>query len=142
MSGINEDALTWTIGAALVLLWVAGRLGWWKRWYWRSRHAIYPYLPIGVLFLLYPSYSALRSAWSGSPLLLDAGLAVLGVIALWWIIRPPGLIKPAWIRWVEAQPEGAYEKMARAATGGESWGKHVKSKQAVSKWARRLGNRK
>jgi len=63
---------------------------------------------------------------------------VLILLGVWWSLRPPAFIKPAWVRWVETHPKDVRQAMERAATDDPTWEQHVTSQEAVEAWARAL----
>jgi drug/metabolite transporter superfamily protein YnfA len=142
MFGINQQLLMQAFGACFIIAGLAARLGLWKKWYWRTRGAIYGYIPLGLLFILY-AFSTLAEERLGSTYVAYQGVGVLLIVlGLWWSVRPPALVKPSWVRWVEEYPESVREAMVRAVEEGEEWESHVESREAVDAWARGLRARK
>jgi hypothetical protein len=140
--GIDESLLTRIIGAAFVLLWLAARLSLWKRWFWRSPRSVYPYLPIGLVFLVYPEYERAQAAGGTEATVYLAILIALGLIAIWWMIRPPAFVKPDWVRWIQKHPESTYTAMRDLVNEGAEWRDQITDQRAVDRWARRVGRKR
>jgi hypothetical protein len=71
--------------------------------------------------------------------ILYQGLMVLLIaVGLWWSLRPPELVKPTWVRWVEAYPKDVYQAMQKAAEDGEDWEPHVASREDLEAWIKTL----
>jgi hypothetical protein len=139
---INQQVLTIAFGAVFVALGVAARLGVWKSWYWRTRGSVYGYAPLGLAFLVYALRDRVVQALGGNLIVFQGVLALLVLLGLWWSMRAPAFVKPAWILWVEQHPKKAYEAMASAAIGGDDWEPKVASREAVEAWAKELLSKK
>jgi len=126
------------MGVLFVAAWLAGRLGVWKGWYWRTRATPYGYLPLGILFIYYSFHSIVQSQYPGYYVAYQVGAGVLIAVGVWWMVRPPAWVKPAWVHWVERHPKRLYQAMAEAVRSGEAWEKHTESQKAVDAWARSL----
>ncbi len=135
---ISEEILILVLGLGFSMLWVAARAGLWKRWYWRQRRSVYPYLPIGLLFLIYPYQEDLTNLLQVPMIFVRSLPWLLALIALWWIVLPPSFIKPRWVRWVERHPDKVYQAMAESVGRGEVWQEHILSQEAVDRWAKSL----
>ena len=111
----------------------AGISGRWKRWYWNSRRMAFANFPAGILFLL----EAIRqSIADGTPLswvLKGAEVLALAMV-VWWIVRPPKLIIPAWIQTIEAHPRTVYDFMSISVKNKEEWRSKVESPEALEEW--------
>ena len=152
MFSVNQQLLIQALGACFVAVGLAARLGLWKNWYWHSRGLIYSYVPLGLVFILY-SFNDLAAERLGSSyvyqwlsyyVLLYQGLIVLLIIVgIWWSGRPPGFVKPTWVRWVEGYPKKVYKALARAVEEGEEdWESHVASQEALEAWVKALRGKK
>ena len=117
---------------------VAARLSLWKGWYWRSRATPYGYAPLGLLFVYYSFQQVVVREYPAHYLAYQIGAGLLIAVGVWWMIRPPGWVKPAWVRWVERHRKPIYTAMVEAIRGGEVWGPHTDSQKAVDAWARVL----
>lgn len=138
MFDINTDVLLRFIGVGFALAWVIVRLGYWKGWYWRTRGGVYAYLPLSVVFYLY-TYRDLAQERLGANFFLYYGVIILlASICVWWSVKPPAIIQPAWIRWIEEYPPRIRKAMTNEAQEDVKWEQNVQSKEAVDAWARRL----
>jgi hypothetical protein len=117
---------------------VGARLGVWKKWYWGTKGAIYGYLPMGLVFLLYGFDSKATARLGSLHIAYQALMVLLGLCGLWWTFRPPAFVKPAWVRWVEAYPQNLYDAMAKAVKQGEAWEAHMASPESVDAWVKSL----
>jgi hypothetical protein len=143
VSGIfNKQVLTWAFGAVFVAMGVAARLGLWKSWYWRTRSSVYGYAPLGLAFFVYAFRDRAVQELGRNFLWYQGLLVLLLLLGLWWSVRPPAFVKPAWILWVERYPKKVYEAMASAAIDGEAWQPKVASPEAVQAWAKELSSKK
>jgi len=104
----------WLFGGAFVIVGVIARFGFWKGWYWRSRGAAYGYVPLGLLFVVYSFSAQAREMLAGRYWLYEVLELALVVIGVWWSMRPPEFVKPAWVRRVETYPPSDREAMAQA----------------------------
>lgn len=138
MFDIDTDTLLRFIGVGFALAWLIVRFGYWKGWYWRTRGGVYAYLPLGVVFYLY-TYQELAQEKLGPNFFIYYGVMILlTLICVWWSVRPPAIIQPTWIRWIEQHPQRIRKAMANEVQNGVDWEKHVLSKEAVDAWARKL----
>lgn len=133
----DPNLLLIAFGFAFIAIWLTMRLGRWKKWYWKSRGGVYGYLPLGFLFLLYAfrEQAAELLGDAFNPLSI-AVFVLLGALAVWFSLRPPAFIKPAWIRWVEAHPKHVINAMRNAVEEEDNWEEHVLSQEAVNQWAK------
>lgn len=138
MLGINQQLLMWMFGAAFAAAGAAARLGRWKKWYWTSRGAVYGYVPLGLLFFVYAFNADAEELLGPHVWLYHAVVVLLIAVGVWWSLRPPAFVKPAWVLWVEEYPQAVQEAMADAAKEDEAWESHVASQEAVSAWAQTL----
>ncbi len=136
MFPIDPRLLLQAFGLIFVGLGAAARLGLWKQWYWKSRGTVFGYIPLGALFLVY-SFNSLAVDRLGSRyFLFQALIGLLIVLGLWWSLRPPALVKPVWVRWLERHPKNVIQAMARAAEEDKDWEQHVVSQEAIDRWAK------
>jgi hypothetical protein len=138
MFDFSMDDLIRLLGIAFALAWLFVRLGYWKGWYWRSRGGVYAYLAFGAMLYLYTYHDRAQEILGENALLYTIIMILLAATCVWWSLRPPPIIKPAWIRWVEAHPKRIRRAMAEEAEELDDWQEKVKSKEAVDKWARSL----
>ena len=142
MFGISQQLLMWMFGAAFIAAGLAARLGRWKNWYWTTRGAVYGYTPLGLLFIVY-SFNGEAQTWpSPYSQLYQVAVVLLIAVGVWWSLRPPAVVKPAWVRWVEVHPQSVWEAMAGAVKDGGEWEFHVASPEAVNAWAKALARKK
>jgi len=135
----DTNLLLQAFGLVFVGLGVVIRLGTWKQWYWGSKNSGYSYFPIGIVFLMY-SFNDQVSAQLGSLSWIYLACYAIPVgVGIWWTVYPPTLIKPQWVRWIEAYPEKAYQAMKKDVLADPRWERHVVSEQSVQAWARSLG---
>ena len=121
LTSLDSPLFFAALGVFFITASVFGITGKWKRWYWTSRKSVYLYLPIGVLFLL-ATLGFWVKAGILSTVLQGAEIVLLG-IAIWWVTSPPGFLKPAWIRTIEAHPKSVYDAMV----GGDKKGRRMAS---------------
>jgi len=142
MFGIDPQFLIQALGFAFIVAGVAARTGTWKNWYWRSRGAVYGYIPLGFLFLLY-SFNAQAEERLGAYYVVYQGIGVLLlVLGVWWSLRPPAFVKPRWVRWIEEYPLKVRKAMQRAVENGDDWESHMTSREAVDAWVKTLRSKK
>jgi hypothetical protein len=126
------------LGLVFVSIGAAARLGLWKQWYWKTRGTVYGYIPLGLLFLIY-AFNDLAAEQLGSRYFLyQIAIGLVLVLGVWWSIRPPGFVKPAWVRWVERHSEAVRQVMGQDADKDKDWERHVASPEAVDAWAKAL----
>lgn len=129
-------------GVIFTGLGLAACLGYWKKWYWQTHGAVYGYIPLGFLFILFAVYQSGNPVFAAYPWLFPTIFALFAAIVVWWSIRPPGFLKPSWIRWVEKHPKGVVEAMRAAVKDQADWSTHLTSQAAVDSWAKSLGGSK
>jgi hypothetical protein len=133
MGGIDPKFLVVFLGFIFLAGGAAGISGRWKRWYFSSRRMAMAYFPAGILFLL----EAVRQSVSdGTPLswVLKGAEILSMAVAIWWIMRPPKFIIPAWIQTIEAHPRAVYDYMAMAVKNKEEWRSKVETPEALEEW--------
>ena len=138
MFNLDPTLLLQAFGLTFLGVGMAVRLGLWKKWYWRTKGSLYSYMPLGTMFLLYSLYEPMKARLGASFWMFQSLFGVLILLGVWWSLRPPAFIKPAWVRWVEAHPKDVRQAMERAATDDSTWEQHVTSQEAVEAWARAL----
>ena len=138
MIKFDPSLLLQAFGLIFLTLGMAARLGIWKKWYWRSKGSMYGYIPLGLLFLLYSFYEPMKARLGASFWMFQSLFGVLILVGGWWSVRPPGFIKPTWVRWIEVYPRDVRQAMERAATDDPSWDQHVTNPEAIEAWARAL----
>lgn len=128
----NTQFLLFFLGICFFAAGVAGISGKWKRWYWTSRRMAFAYLPFGILFLL----AAVGQTITDSTLTLVMQVIEFLVMAItvWWIVRLPQFIIPAWIKMIEARPRTTYDAMAVSVKAKEEWRSKVETPEALEKW--------
>jgi hypothetical protein len=134
----DPELLLQVLGLAFIAVGLAVRMGLWKKWYWKTRGTVYGYIPLGLLFLIY-SFNDLAAERLGSRyFLFQVAIGLVIALGLWWSVRPPELIKPAWVRWVERHSQAVRLVMAQDADQDKEWERHVASPEAVDAWAKAL----
>lgn len=111
----------------------AGITGRWKRWYWNSRRMAFANFPAGFLFLLEAIRQSLPDGTAISWVLKGAELLALAFI-IWWVVRPPKLVIPAWIQTIEAHPRNVYDFMSISVKNKEEWRTKVATPEALEEW--------
>ena len=127
------------LGICFLVAGVAGITGKWKRWYWTSRRMAFAYLPFGLLFLLAAVGQTITDSTITQVIQVIEFLVL--AVAVWWIVRPPQFIIPAWIKMIESHPRSTYDAMAAAVKGKEEWHSKVESPQALEKWIQSIEKR-
>lgn len=117
---------------------LAIRFGYWKSWYWRNVRMVHSYIPLGILIILFGLNDLARERL-GTNYVIYQGITIsIFLVGAWWSIRPPKLILPEWVQWIEAHPKKVVIAMLKAARSGQEWKSKVQSKSAVDSWARSL----
>lgn len=138
MGPLNTQLLVQAFGLVFIGLGLAARLGVWKTWYWQSRGTAYGYIPLGGLFIFFTFFEPLKKILGSYAWLFPVIFALVMSLGIWWTIRPPRLVKPTWVRWVEKYPSYIIEAMKSAAGKDKEWGRFVVSEETVDAWARSL----
>jgi hypothetical protein len=141
MLDIDTEVLLRFVGYGFMVAWVVVRGGLWKGWYWRTRGGVYAYLPLGVVFVLYSYRETIQEALGSNFTWFIVLMFLLGALCIWLSLRPPDLVKPAWVRWIDEHPSRIRKAMAEAVEEGEAWEEHVQSRQAVNRWAQSLARK-
>jgi hypothetical protein len=135
----DTQFLLFLLGICFLAAGAAGITGKWKRWYWNSRRMAFAYLPFGILFLLAAVEQTITDS-TISTVMRVVEFLVLGV-AVWWIIRPPQFVMPAWIKLIESHPKTTYDAMAAAVKAKEEWRSKVETAAALEKWMQTIERR-
>ena len=125
-------------GAIFIALGIAGLLGIWKNWYWRSQRSIYGYIPFGLLFLVSAFEPQIRPRLGGSLWILIAIYTLLLALGIWGFIRPPRFVKPKWVQAIEAQPASVYHAMRKQVKAGENWRRRVSTSEELDAWIKEI----
>jgi hypothetical protein len=141
MFDIDTEVALRFIGFGFMVLWAIVRAGVWKGWYWRTRGGVYAYLPLGVIFVLYTYRDVIEERLGPKYTWFIVFMFLLGAVCFWWSLRPPAIIQPAWVRWVEKHPSRIRKAMADAVEDDEDWEEHVQSRGAVNRWAQSLARK-
>jgi hypothetical protein len=141
MPDIDTDVLLRFVGYGFMVAWVLVRAGLWKGWYWRSRGGVYAYLPLGVVFVLYSYRETIEAALGANFTWFIVFMFLLGALCIWLSLRPPDVVKPAWVRWIDEHPSRIRKAMAEAVEEDDAWEEHVQSRQAVNRWAQSLARK-
>ncbi len=138
MFGIDPSDLIIIIGVGFILLGIAARMGYWKKWYWGTRGGAYAYLPAGLVFILYTYDGYFKESLGSYYFLYWVAIILLVGCCIWWAIRPPAFIKPDWVRWIEKHPRQVKNAMAAEVEAGKAWEDYIISEDAVDQWAKSL----
>lgn len=113
---------------------LAGVLGFWKSWYWRSPRRVYPYIPLGVLFFAAAFDEQMKAALPGNEWIVTAVYVLIFAVVIWFVVATPRWLKPQWIRKIEDQPKNVYAEMARQAQANDDWREKVNDPQKLDAW--------
>lgn len=127
------------LAIGFMLVGLAVHLGFWKGWYWRSRGGAYAYIPMGIVFMMYSYQSFLIEKLGMVPTVVLFFLFV--AIILWFTLKPPEILKPRWVLWVEKYPNKVRRAMTQEVLDGEKWEPWVKSEAEVDAWAARVAKK-
>ncbi len=134
MPSINTTFLLIAFAAVFIGISLTAMTGIYKKWYWKSPRRAYPYLPLGLLFLLAMFDDELKGFFPGNEWIVTAIYAVFMAVVIWFAVAPPRVLKPKWIRIIEEQPPNVYQELARQAEAGEAWMQHVRDEQSLRLW--------
>lgn len=132
---INSDVVLRILGVISIIIGMAGVLGFWKRWYWRSqRNTVYGYPLLGIICFLvsYEDY-ILENLQIEEWVLISVYLALFGVV-VWISYSPPEFLKPKFVKRIEEEPPEVYERMAKHVMEDKPWREKAKSPEALEKW--------
>lgn len=141
MFDIDTNVLLRIVGYGFMVAWVVVRAGLWKGWYWRSRGGVYAYLPLGLVFVLYSYRETIEVALGSNFTWFIVFMFLLGALCIWLSLRPPSIVKPAWVRWIDEHPSRIRKAMAEVVEENDAWEEHVLSRQAVNRWAQSLARK-
>ena len=142
MLKFEPSLLLQAFGIIFLAIGMAARLGLWKKWYWRTKGSMYGYMPLGLMFILYSYYEPVRESLGASFWMYQSLFAILIIVGAWFSFRPPGFIKPAWVRWIEAYPKDVHQTMQDAAADDPNWESHVTTPEAIELWVKALKMKK
>lgn len=134
MPSLDTNLLMIAFASAFIIMSLLALIGKWKNWYWRSPRRVYPYLPLGFLFLLAIFDDQLREIFAGNEWIVTAIYAVFMAVVIWFAIAPPRAIKPKWVRIIEEHPPKVYEELARQALKDDGWREHVRDEKSLRLW--------
>ena len=127
------------LGGFFIILGIFVRLGLWKNWYWRSRGGAYAYIPMGIVLMLYSYHDDIRQQGGNAYLLYLVVIGLFMVLTLYFSLRTPGWIKPAWVTWIETHPQHIVTKMKSAVVDGDKeWKHYVKDEESIDRWAKQF----
>ncbi len=131
------------LGFLFIIAGIIIRLGNLKQVYWKSKRSmvVVGYIPLGFLFIIAGLYESASKQGSLVFYAYIALLAVVVILTLYTVTRPPNFLKPDWVRWVEKYPKAVQKAMADDVEVNEQWKQNVASEAAVDAWAKQL-NRK
>ena len=134
MPSFDTTLLLIAFAAVFIGISVLALVGIYKKWYWQSPRRAYPYLPLGLLFLLAMFDDQLQGIFSGNEWIVTAIYAIFMAVVIWFAVAPPNAIKPKWVRIIEEHPPYVYQELARQAASGEEWREHVRDEQSLRMW--------
>lgn len=134
MPSLNTTLLLVAFSTVFIGMSLLARTGKWKNWYWRSPRRVYPYLPLGLLFLLATFDDQLRAFFAPNEWLVTAIYALFMALVIWFAIAPPRVLKPNWVRIIEEHPPQVYQELARQAVQSEEWREHVRDEASLRLW--------
>ena len=131
------------LGIVFIFAGVFIRLGNLKQVYWKSKRSmvVVGYIPLGILFIVAGLY---ESASKQGGLVFYAYIALLAIVViltLYLVTRPPNFLKPDWIRWIEKYPKAVQKAMAEDVEINDQWKQNVTSEAAVDAWAKQLSRK-
>jgi hypothetical protein len=134
MPSINTNLLLIAFAVVFIVISLLGFFGIWKNWYWQSPRRVYPYLPLGFLFLLATFDTQLRKYFSGNEWIVTVIYGAIMAVVIWFTVAPPKAIKPKWVRIIEEHPPQVYTELAHQAKHDQSWRNHVRDEQSLRLW--------
>jgi len=136
---INTQVVLRVLGVLSILIGLAGLLGFWKRWYFRSqKNTVYGYPLLGALCFLvsYEDYllsNIIHKEWA----LIGCYLVIMAAV-IWISYSPPEFIKPKFVKRIEREPYEVYQKMAKHVMEDKPWREKAKNMEALEKWIRKV----
>jgi len=138
MLSFDQNQIIRLLGLGFILAGLVARIGTWKKWYWKTPKAVYGYIPLGLLFILFSFNDLAGTRLNSRYYLYLVGFGILGICVVWFSQRPMPFLKPKWVRWVEAHPKRIRNLMAQQVEDEEEWEHHLESQDAVDAWAKSL----
>ncbi len=140
---IDTNSAVSILGFLFILAGVFIRLGNLKQVYWKSKRSmvIVGYIPLGFLFIIAGLYEAASKQGSLVFYAYIALLAIVVILTLYIVTRPPNFLKPDWIRWIEKHPKAVQKAMAADVEINDAWKQNVASEAAVDAWAKQLSRK-
>jgi hypothetical protein len=137
-SALAQIIIVVLFGCLFLGVGLAIRFGYWKSWYWRNVRMIHGYIPLGILIILFGFNDLARERLGSNYVVYQAVTISIFLVGAWWSIRPPKLMIPEWVNWIETHPRKVVVAMIKAAREGQDWKSKVQSKKSVDAWARAL----
>lgn len=135
---MNTNILLQLFGIAFIALGLAAILGLWQKWYWQTRGTVYSYIPLGCLFIFFSFDDQIMHILNLTNIHINLIAGLFLAIGLWWAVKTPNFLKPAWVGWVEKHPKRVQRAMKEAVMNGQEWQPHMKSEDDLDRWARKL----
>ncbi|MCB2209774.1 hypothetical protein KQH62_02665 [bacterium] len=142
LSDLNFDTavVLRVLGVFSIVIGMSGLLGFWKRWYFRSKNnTVYGYPLLGLLCFLvsYEDY-ILANLISREWILITIYIIVM-VLVMWISYSPPAFLKPRFVKRIEQEPNAVYQKMAKHVIQEDKpWRDKAKNMEALDKWIRQV----
>lgn len=136
---LDSDIVLRVLGVISIIIGLAGLLGFWKRWYWRSqRSTVYGYPLLGIICFIvsfedYILQNLLPKEW----ILISIYLVLFGIV-VWISYSPPEFLKPKFVKRIEQEPQEVYERMARHVMEDKPWREKAKNLEALEKWIKEV----
>ena len=133
LSGYSTQTLL-LLGSIFLFLGISVLMGGYKKWFWKKQDFVYAYIPISFLFFFANNESIINNYFGNRVFFTSLVLVILLLILL--IIKfKPEFLKPAWIRYIEEQPENIQEYIREETIpSGIDWQKHFRSKATIKAW--------
>jgi hypothetical protein len=138
MFNFDQTQVIRLLGFGFIAAGLVARFGTWKKWFWKMRRGVYGYVPLGLLFILFTYNTQAEERLGSYYFLYLAAFVILGICVIWFSQRPPAVLKPPWVKWLEAHPPRILKLMEQQVEDGEEWEPHVANQEAVNAWARSL----
>ena len=117
---------------------LAIRFGYWKSWYWKNVRMVHGYIPLGILIILFGFNDLAKERLGSSYVVYQAITISIFLVGVWWSLRPPKLLIPDWVKWIEAHPKKLVVAMIKEARASQDWKQKVQSKATIDVWARSI----
>lgn len=136
---MDTNAYILLLGAFFIIIGLIVRFGLWKSWFWRSRGGAYAYIPMGIVLILYSYHPEFREQGGSAYIVYLVAIVLFMALTLYFSLKPPKWIKPAWVTWIEKFPKHIGKRMKDAVIDGEKeWKNHVKDEASVDRWAKQF----